>query len=259
MADARETVDRGNGIASMQRDGNADRRERATRGGRRFDLATASTGHGERAVRGGRRPGRNDTKNVILEAARYLFASAGYNETSIRAIAGRAGVDPALVMHYFSSKEGLLRAAMEWPLDIDQAARDIFEGDHERTGERLIRMLCEIWEDETTRHPYAVILRNAVQHEEAARLTAEFVRQVIVGQLVSRTGDPSAPLRGLLAHSALVGLVTVRYVVGVEPLASAPVEQVVQALGPTLQRYLMGDIGAAKTSISDGRSPTDDL
>lgn len=192
----------------------------------------------------GRRPGQTDTKKLILEAAGRLFASAGYERTTIRAVAERAGVDPALVMHYFSSKEGLLRAAMEWPVDVDQIARGIFEGDPEHIGERLVRTVCGLWEDETTRHPLVVILRNSVQHEDAGRLASEFVRQVIVGQLVSRTDDPSAPLRGLLAHSALVGLVAVRYVIGIEPLASASVDEVVQAAGPALQRYLMGDIGA---------------
>jgi AcrR family transcriptional regulator len=180
---------------------------------------------------------------LILESARYLFASLGYEQTSIRAVAERAGVDSALVMHYFSSKEGLLTAAMEWPFDMDEATREIFEGgDPERMGERLVRKVCEMWENETTRHPLTVILRNAVQREDAARLASEWVQQEIVGRLMARTGDPTAPLRGILAHSTLVGLVLIRYVVGVEPLASASVDTVVQLVGPTIQRYLMGDI-----------------
>jgi AcrR family transcriptional regulator len=183
-----------------------------------------------------------------LESARYLFASVGYEQTSIRAVAERACVDSALVMHYFSSKEGLLRAAMDWPFDMDEAAHQIFEGDPQRMGERLVRMVCEVWENETTRHPLAVILRNAVQREDAARLVAQWVGQAIVGRLVARTQDPAAALRGVLAHSALVGLVTIRYIIGIEPLASAPVNVVVQAVGPTIQRYLTGDIDG-----SDGR------
>jgi AcrR family transcriptional regulator len=169
----------------------------------------------------------------------------GYDQTSIRAIAERAGVDSALVIHYFTSKEGLLQAAMDWPFDMDEAARQIFEGDPDHTGERLVRKVCEAWEDQTTRHPLTVILRNTVQREDAARLSAQWVEQAMVGRLATRTQDPSAPLRGVLAHSALVGLVMTRYVVGIEPLASAPVDAVVQMVGPTIQRYLMGDIGGS--------------
>ena len=112
-----------------------------------------------------------------------MFASAGFEQTSIRVIAERAGVDSALVMHYFSSKEGLLQAAMEWPFDMEEAARQIFEGgDPEQTGERLVRKVCEMWEDEATRRPLTIILRNAVQREDAARLTSQWVEQTMVGR-----------------------------------------------------------------------------
>jgi AcrR family transcriptional regulator len=161
-------------------------------------------------------------------------------------VAENAGVDAALVMHYFTSKDGLFRAAIEWPFDMEEAATRVFEGDPERMGERLVRMVCEVWEDETTGHPLAVVLRNAVQREEAARLAAGFVQREMVGRLVERSQDPSVALRGSLAHSALLGLVMARYVVGVEPLASAPTEVVVQAVGPAIQRYLTGDIGGSE-------------
>ena len=203
---------------------------------------TESTGQ---PARRGRRPGRSDTKNLILESARHMFASLGYEQTGIRAIAERAGVDSALVMHYFSSKGGLLQAAMEWPFDMDEATQQVFEGDPGHTGERLVRKVCEMWESEATRHPLTVIVRNAVTREDAAHLTAEWVEQAMVGRLAARTQDPSAPLRAILAHSALVGLVMIRYVVRIEPLASAPVEVVVKTVGPSIQRYLMGDIGGA--------------
>jgi AcrR family transcriptional regulator len=201
---------------------------------------------GAQGTRRGRRPGPSDTKQSILESARHLFATLGYEQTSIRGVAERAGVDPALVMHYFSSKEGLFRAAIDWPVDMDEAAGRVFEGDPNGMGERLVRMVCGLWEEETTRHPLAVILRNAVQREEAAGLMAEFVEREIVGRLVARTQDSTSALRGCLAHSALVGLIVARYVIGVEPLASASIEAVARAVGPTVQRYLAGDlVGAA--------------
>ena len=196
---------------------------------------------GAPAARRGRRPGRTATRQRILESARGLFAAVGYDQTSIRGVAENASVDPALVMHYFGSKEGLFEAAIDWPFDMDDAVRHIFEGNPATMGERLVRMVCERWEDETTRHPLTVILRNAVQRDEAASLMSEFVEREIIGQLVKRSSDPSAALRGCLAHSVILGLVMVRYLERLEPLASAPIDEVVRAAGPSVQRYLAGD------------------
>lgn len=157
-------------------------------------------------------------------------------------MADQAGVDASLVMHYFASKEGLLEAAMDWPFDMDEAVRAVFEGDPSGIGERLVRMVCAVWEDETTRHPLTVIVRNAAQREDAARLASEFVEQTIIKRVAAQTQDPAAALRGVLAHSALVGLIMIRYVIGIEPLASISAEVVVKTVGPVIQRYLMGDI-----------------
>jgi AcrR family transcriptional regulator len=196
----------------------------------------------EQPPRRGRRPGQTDSKAAILEAARRLFVAEGYGQTTIRAVAEQAGVDSALVMHFFSSKDGLFRAAIEWPVDMDEAARRVFDGDAAGFGERLARMVCEVWEDETTRHPLTVILRNAVQREDAARMASEFMQRELVGRIRTQAQDPSAALRAGLAHSALTGMVMARYVIGVEPLASAPRETVVRVVGSTIQRYLTGDI-----------------
>jgi hypothetical protein len=103
-------------------------------------------------------------------------------------------------------------------------------------------MVCEIWEDESTRHPLTVILRNAVEREDAARLLSRFVERELLGRLPAQTRESKATIWGSLAYSALVGMVVARYVIGVEPLASAPVDMVVQTMGPAIQRYLVGEI-----------------
>jgi AcrR family transcriptional regulator len=195
----------------------------------------------EQRPRRGRRPGQSDTRNTILEAAQRLFASSGYDHTTIRAVAEMAEVDSALVLHYFSSKEGLFRAATQWPFDIDDATQHILEGDSAGMGERLVRLVCAVWEDEATRHPLTVILRNVVQREEAAALWCEFIEHYMLRRMVKLTGDPAAAFGASLTHSAVVGLILARYVIRIEPLASAPREEVVRAVGPTLQRYLTGD------------------
>jgi AcrR family transcriptional regulator len=192
--------------------------------------------------RRGRPPGQSDTRKVILEAARRLFASLGYGQTSIRAVAAESGVDASLVMHYFSSKEGLFRAAIEWPPDVDDAVRLSLQGHIENTGERLIDTLCRVWEDQGAGHPLAVMLRNAVQHEEAARLLHEFLRDEMVGRPTLLNGRSDTELREGLIYSTIVGLFLSRYVIGVEAVASVPRETIVRAVGPTIQRYLTGDI-----------------
>ena len=147
-------------------------------------------------------------------------------------------------MHYFGSKDGLFRAAIEWPVDMDQAARQILEGDPAGFGERLVRTVCEAWEDETTRHPLTVIVRNAVQREEAARMVSLFMERELVGRIRTQAHDSLAALRAGLAHSALTGLVVARYVIKVEPLASTPRETIVRVVGATIQRYLTGGLDA---------------
>jgi len=212
------------------------------------DGVTGSAGQsaGDSLRRGGapkgRRPGQSQTRQRILEAARRLFADRGFDHTTIRHIAETANVDPALVMYYFESKAKLFRAAIDWPVDMDKGARHIFEGDPRTVGERLVRLVCTTWEDQNTRHPLTVIFRNAIQHDEAARLMSEFIAKEMVARAAACAKDRLGPLRGALIHSTLVGLVLHRYLLRVEPLASASVEQVVRAVGPTIQRYLTEDI-----------------
>jgi hypothetical protein len=108
-------------------------------------------------------------------------------------------------------------------------------------GERLVRLVCRVWEDESTRHPLTVILRNAVEREDAARLLSQFVERELVGSLPLGDERPDAGIRHTLAYSSIVGLVVARYVVRVEPLASASVDDLARAMGPALQQYLTGD------------------
>jgi AcrR family transcriptional regulator len=195
-----------------------------------------------RAGRSGRRPGRSAAREEILAAARRRFAEDGFEATGIRTIAADAGVDPALVMYYFRSKDGLFAAAVGWPVDLAEIAGAVLAPGVEGLGERLVRLLLRQWETENDRQSLRLIVRNATSHGPAARLLTEFVQTELVGRLVTLVDDPSAELRGTLVCGALVGLAMARYVIAVEPLASAPAETVVAAVGPTIQRYLVGSI-----------------
>jgi AcrR family transcriptional regulator len=195
--------------------------------------------------RSGRRPGSSGTRQAILGAARRQFVAAGFDQTSIRSVAAEAGVDPALVIHYFHSKDGLLGTVMAWPVDLDEIATQVVAPGLDGFGERLVRFFLAQWDDPSKRHPLTVIVRNAMSHEEAARLLADFVRRELVGRLVALMDTPTAELRGSLVCSTLVGLAMTRYVVRLEPLASASSDVVVAAIAPTIQRFLTGELAPA--------------
>lgn len=189
--------------------------------------------------RTGRRPGKQDTRRAILAAARESFAERGYDGATIRQIATGAGVDPALVHHYFGNKEQLFAATINFPVDPGELLQRVFSGDLESAGERLVGTFVSVW-DSPVGAAGVALLRSAVSSESAARLLREFLTtQIIRRGLAGLDIDPrEAPLRGSLVASQVAGLAVIRYILKIEPLASAPPETVVAAIGPTIQRYL---------------------
>ncbi|MGC4764178.1 TetR family transcriptional regulator [Micromonospora sp. DT46] len=195
------------------------------------------------ARRTGRRPGNPDTRQAILDAARAAFAERGFDGASIRAVAAAAQVDPALVHHYFGSKDRLFLAAMHAPVDPAELLPRVLAGDRAGLGERLVRTFLGVW-DSPAGTAGVALLRSAVSNEWTARLLREFlVTQVLRRILDQLDVDPAElPLRGSLVASQLIGLVMMRHVVRLEPVASAAPETLVAAVGPTVQRYLTGDL-----------------
>jgi AcrR family transcriptional regulator len=187
-------------------------------------------------ARTGRRPGAGGTRDDILAAARSHFAEAGYEGATIRGIAADAGVDPALVLHYYGSKEGVFQAAVEFPIDPAEFIPRLLEPGLDGLGERLTRFFIDTWDSPTGR-PLLALIRSVVANESAAALMRDFVSRAVLGR-VARALDLDRPqLRASLAASQLVGVAMLRYVVRVEPLASASAVEVSAWLGPTLQRY----------------------
>ncbi len=189
----------------------------------------------------GRRPGRSDTREQILAAARRLFAADGFDRTSIRGIAAEAGVDPALVLHYFGTKDGLLQAAAKWPIDLDDLVVRVVAPGVEGVGGRLVEFYLDQWEDPAVRFPLAVMLRGATGRGEAGRVLTQFVQHELVDRLAAIIDAPDARLRASFVSSTLVGLALSRYIMEVEPLASASREEIVAAVAPTIERYVRGD------------------
>jgi AcrR family transcriptional regulator len=198
------------------------------------------------ARRTGRRPGNPDTREAILSASREAFAERGYDAASIRQIATGAGVDPALVHHYFGTKEQLFLAAVQVPIDPRELIPQVVAGGVDGIGERLVRTFIGVW-DSPRGTTAAALLRSAVSNEWTARLLREFVITQIMRRAVKELDlDLDArdgPLRASLVASQILGLATARYILKLEPLASASPDQLAKAIGPTLQRYIAGDIG----------------
>ncbi|MBY8872732.1 TetR family transcriptional regulator [Micromonospora sp. PLK6-60] len=193
--------------------------------------------------RTGRRPGRPDTREAILAAARAAFAERGFDAASIRAIAAAAGVDPALVHHYFGTKEELFRATVAIPIDPAELLPAVLAGGPDEVGERLVRTFLTVWDSPVGKAAVA-LLRSAVSSEWTARLLREFLSTQILRRVLDQLDlDPAErPLRGALLASQVAGLAMMRYVIRLDPIASADRETLVAAIGPTLQRYLTGDL-----------------
>jgi AcrR family transcriptional regulator len=193
-------------------------------------------------TRRGPRAGGPDTRRAILDAARARFGAHGYDGTKLRDVAADAGVDVALVSYFFGSKDGLFTAAMAFPVNpvelVDELMRDGIDG----LGERLIRRFLQLWDDADGRSPLIALVRSASGNEQAAALLRGFVERELLGRIAAAIDAPHPELRAALAGSQMVGMVMARYVVKVEPLAHTDIETVVAAVGPTLQRYLTGDV-----------------
>lgn len=203
--------------------------------------------------RTGRRAGDSGTREAILAASRKRFAEHGYGGATIRRIAADAGVDPALVHHFFGTKERLFSAAMRLPVvpgELLATALAAGPADPaESLGEFLVRTVLQAWEVHEIRDVFIGLIRSASSSEQATAMLREFVTEAIVGRLsaVARPGDGTDPAearyRASLVASQVVGLGLTRYVLGLEPLAAADVEMLVAAVGPTVDRYLTGDLG----------------
>jgi AcrR family transcriptional regulator len=193
-----------------------------------------------RTPRTGRRPGDSGSREAILEAARALFAEHGYSGTSMRAIGAAAGVDAALIVHFFGTKARLLREAIQWPFDPEEAAERVYAAGRHHVGEELARLVVETWESEGDRSAIMTLLRAATVEPAAADMLREFMQNELAPPLFQRLNPDHPELRASLATAQIIGLGMARYVVRLEPLASMTLDEVVAWIAPTLQRYLTG-------------------
>lgn len=206
-------------------------------------MTGADAEHGTRSgTRRRGRPPRTEsagTRDRILAAARAEFSERGYEKTSVRGIAKAAGVDSALVHHYFGTKEQVFEAAVSVAFaPALNAPAAIADGPLDGVGERLTRFALGIWENPTTRTPLLAIVRSAVDNETAAAVFRRLIASQLLRRIAVQLDLPDAELRAELAAAQLVGCAMLRYVIKVEPLASADLEQIVARVAPVVQGHL---------------------
>jgi AcrR family transcriptional regulator len=199
----------------------------------------------EGARRRGRRPAGEDRRGDILAAARDEFGARGFDATTIRGVARAAGVDPRLVHHYFDGKDALFVAAFELPARPQQLLEAVLGADADGIGVRLVRLFTTVWDSPEGRQRIVALVSAASASEAGARMLREFLAREVFARIVARLGSDDPELRAALAASQMMGLAVARYVVRLEPLASADADLVVALVGPTLQHYLTGPLPAS--------------
>ena len=200
-----------------------------------------AAGPGASSARRGRRPGSPDTRAAILAVAREHFASQGFAGASVRGIAAAAGVDSALVHHYFGTKDDLFVAALQLKVDPREVLLPVIEGGVDGAGERLLRLFFSVWEDETARLPLLALVRGVFE-PGGQRLLRDGVFRMIFGPVGVGLDLDDPARRMTLVASQMAGLVMMRYVLEAEPLASAPVDELVATYAPVIQGYLSGPL-----------------
>lgn len=189
----------------------------------------------------GRRAGDEDTRQGILESARRLFAAQGYERASMRAIARDAGVDPALIVHYFGNKEALLAQALQLPLDPAQLAAGIADLPADQRGAALVRMLLAVWERPEIREQLLGMLRTAASHDLARETFARTLHDGVQPVVASLAAD-QPERRSALVMSQMAGLAVTRYLFAIPEVVALGVEELVADVGGTIQRYLTGEL-----------------
>ena len=190
----------------------------------------------------GRRPGNVDTRAEIVDAACAVFAEVGYAAASMRAIARRAEVDPALMHHYFTDKAALFVETMALPIDPKEIKDDVEAAGF--SGERLVERFLAQWE--RGGGPGSPAFVSLVQAMAASTEVADNMREFITERvgLHGRPGDDEATLlrRRSLVSSQLLGIAWTRYVMRLEPMASASRAEVARWAGPNIDRYATGKL-----------------
>jgi len=195
----------------------------------------------------GRPAGGSDAKEKILEAARTLFADSGYDRTSLRQVATRAGVDASLIMHHFGSKQQLFVAAMVPLFEGPKRLPDALSGDRHGIGRRLATLFATITSHPPTRELMLGLFKSASSEEQAAAMLRTFAQEMILRNVESYLPGPNRKLQTNILGAQIIGTFFARYVIKIEPLAGASTEELIEYLAPRLQAHFEVETPHAST------------
>jgi AcrR family transcriptional regulator len=187
-------------------------------------------------ARPGRRPGQTETRDHILAAARARFASHGYDGATIRGIAADAGVNPALIHHFFGTKEQVFVAALHLPIDPALIVPVLVDGPRSEFGSRMVRFFLTVWGNPATRAPFLALIRSVVSNEQAVRMLREFLGRAVLAKVADGLGIPRLRMAAAAAH--MIGIAMLRYIVELEPLSTATDDEIVTMVAPVIQHYI---------------------
>lgn len=187
----------------------------------------------------------DDVKRLVQDAARALYIRQGYVNTTIKTVATAAGVAPDLVRRYYASREDLFAAALRLPFDPAKAITQILKPGVEGLGERLVRVTLQMFSEPDTRELIAAMVRDGAGAAKMVVTLREFLETVIIDRVAAALRVPDARMRVTLATSYVVGVAAARYVMRIEPLASASEDKVVRLVVPAVQTALAGE-GSSK-------------
>lgn len=180
----------------------------------------------------------DDVRAAVLDAAKVAFRARGYVGTTVKGVAAAAGVAPEVVRRYYDSKDSLIAAALKLPFDPGTAVPQLLAPGLDGMGERLVRSTLELMSDESAREDLMALVTAGQSAGRAAGSITDFLEHSVVDRVVGALGVPDARMRVALVSSYLIGLAVNRYVLRMEPLASASEEQVVRMVAPTIQSLL---------------------
>ncbi|MCH0565947.1 TetR family transcriptional regulator [Streptomyces sp. MUM 136J] len=203
--------------------------------------------------RRGRRPGSPDTRAEILDVARRRFLQDGYHAVTLRSIAAEAGVDLALISYFYGSKKGLFGAALALSVNPADVVAEVLEGDPATLPQRALRSVLAAWDDPESGPVLLALVRNAIQDDAFAALLRELVEREIVDRVAASLGGTAARRRAMAFCTQVAGLITTRYLLRVEPMASMTHEEIVRHLGPAV-RQTLGEPG--RRPVQGGAAPT---
>jgi AcrR family transcriptional regulator len=185
----------------------------------------------------------DDIKHVVLDTAREMYSRRGYVNTTIRGVAAAAGVAPDLVRSYYANREELFAAAMRLPADPATAIAQLLAPGLDGLGERLVRVTLRMLDEPETRDQIAAMMRDGAGTAKAGAALREFLESVVIDRVAAALRVPDARMRVTLAISYVVGVASSRYVLRMEPLASATEDEVVRLVAPAVQTALAGRHG----------------